>query len=175
MTMQAISPLSAGFITSDGAMTGKNDGDGSASFADLLASTGTGSPSPQEIRSAAAAHMMKRIAQVGFAQFAAEQQQEKKMMRVLGILEAESPPDEQQVLQGIQDDFARNPPNGLQDMFARIDKIVQALPSSGPNGGLGERMQVVVKQIRQMMEEPDNALAKRAQDDGLNLASIGGP
>jgi hypothetical protein len=174
MTMQAITPLSAGFVTADGAMTGKNSADGSASFADLLASTEAGAPSPEEIQAAAAEHMMQRIAQVGFVQFAAEQQQENKMMRVLGILEAESPPDEQAVLQGIQDDFARNPPNGLQDMFSRIDKIVQAVPSNIGNDELGERMQAVVKQIRQMMEQPDNVLAKRAQDDGLNLASIGG-
>ena len=170
--MQAISPLSAGFITSDGAMTGKNARDGSASFADLLASTGTGSPSPQEIRSAAAAHMMQRIAQVGFVQYAAEQQQEKKMMRVLGILEGESPPDVQSFLTGIQSDFERNPPDGLQDMYARIDKAVSAIPPNVDNN-LSGRLQVVAKEIHQMMDEPDNALVQRAQADGLTAALTG--
>src|SRR6185437_14907532 len=118
------------------------------------------------IRSAAAAHMMQRIAQVGFVQFAAEQQQVKKMMRVLGLLEAESPPDERAVLQGIQDDFARNPPNGLQDMYARIDKVVEAIPPNADND-LHGRMEAVVKEIHRMMDEPDNALAERARADGL--------
>jgi hypothetical protein len=174
VTVQEISPLSAGFSDASGVMTGKNSGDTSASFADLLASVSAedGSPpSPQEIQAAAAAHMMQRIAQVGFVQFAAEQQQEAKMMRVLGLLEAGSPPDEQSVLQGIQDDFARNPPNGLQDMYARIDKIVSAIPPSVDND-LHGRMAIVVKEIRQMMDEPDNALAQRAQADGLNLTSV---
>ena len=170
--MQAISPLSAGFVTADGVLTGKNSADGSASFADLLASVSAedGSPpTPQEIRSAATAHMMQRIAQVGFAQFAAEQQQEKKMMRVLGLLEASSPPDERSVLQGIQDDFARNPPNGLQDMYARIDKVVEAIPPT-VDSDLHGRMEAVVKEIHRMMDEPDNAQAQRAQADGLAAA-----
>jgi hypothetical protein len=172
MTMQAISPLSAGFITADGAMTGKNSTDGSASFADLLASVSADAgspPSPQEIRAAAKAQMMQRIAQVGFVKYAEEQQQEKKMMRVLGILEAESPPDVQSVLKGIQYDFERNPPDGLQDMYARIDKVVSAIPPNVDNN-LSGRMKVVEQEIHQMMDEPDQALAQRAQADGLSTA-----
>jgi len=173
--MQAITPLSAGFVTADGTLTGKNGGDTSASFTDLLASVSADAgspPSPQEIRSAAQAHMMQRIAQVGFVQYAAEQQQEKKMMRVLGILEGESPPDVQSFLTGIQSDFERNPPDGLQDMYARIDKAVSAIPPNVDNN-LSGRLQVVAKEIHQMMDEPDNALVQRAQADGLTAVLTG--
>jgi hypothetical protein len=175
MTMEAITPLSAGFITAAGAMTGTNSGDTSASFTDLLASVSADAgspPSPQEIRSAAQAHMMQRIAQVGFVQYAVEQQQETKMMRVLGILEAESPPDVKSVLTGIQSDFERNPPDGLQDMYARIAKAVSAIPPNVDNN-LSGRLQVVEEEIHQMMDEPDNALVQRAQADGLTAAVPG--
>ncbi len=172
MTTQAISPLSAGFITPDGAMTGKNSGDGSASFADLLSSVAADAgspPSPQEIEQATRAHMAQRIAQVGFVQYLQEQQQEKKMLRVLRILQAESPPDEQAVLTRLQNDFERNPPNGLPDMYARIDKAVAEIPPPQPPkfDNLRDRMKIVDQEIRQMMNDPDNALALREHADGL--------
>lgn len=94
------------------------------------------------------------------------------MMRVLSILEAESPPDEQSVLQGIQYDFERNPPDGLQDMYARIDKAVGAISPDAPNN-LAARMQAVASDIRQMMDEPDSALAQREQADGLTPSLSG--
>lgn len=173
MTMQTITPLSAGFVTASGAMTGNNSTQDPASFADLLSSVSADAgspPTPQEIQSAAQAQMMQRIAQVGFVQYAEEQQQDKKMMRVLDVLEAEVPPDEQSVLKGIQYDFERNPPDGTQDMYARISKTIGAISPNADNDLRG-RMEAIEQKIHQMMDEPDDALVKRAQADGLNLAS----
>ncbi|MBV8536535.1 MAG: hypothetical protein JO128_13140 [Alphaproteobacteria bacterium] len=176
MTMQAITPLSAGFVDASGNLTGKNSGDGSASFADLLSSVAADAgspPSPQEIEAATKAHMVQRISQVGFVQYLQEQQQEKKMLRVFRILAAESPPDEQAVLNRIQNDFERNPPDGLQDMYARIDQAVAAIPPPEPPNydNLRDRMKVVDQEIHQMMNDSDNALALREHADGLSTFS----
>jgi hypothetical protein len=175
MTMQTVSPLNAGFITADGTFTGSNVGDHSAGFADLVASVmaDAGSPpSPQEIRAADNAHMMQRIAQVGFAGYIREQQQERKMLRVLGILEAESPTDIQTTLRKIQYDFERNPPDGLQDMYARLDQAVSAIPKTADHD-LRTRMEAIAVEIHRMMNEPDDALARREEADGLT-AVLGG-
>ena len=125
--------------------------------------------SPQEIKAAAQAHMLKRIAEVGLAQYTQEQKTRAKMLRVLNIVKAEGPPDEQNQIDGIIADFEHNPPDTTKEMFDRIHEWVKEIE---PNrlDHLQERMQQVEKRIEQLMNESDAALEQRERADGLAAA-----
>ncbi len=125
--------------------------------------------SPQEIKAAAQAHMLARIAEVGFAQYIEEEKTRAKMMRVLNIVKSESPPDIQNQIDGIIADFEQNPPDTTKEMFGRIQQWVKGI-APGRVDHLQERMQAVDKQIEQLMNEPDAALEKRERADGLAAA-----
>jgi hypothetical protein len=172
MNIQQIPQVAGGFGAGIGTPSGNNVGAAAANFADsLAAASGDAPPTPQEIRTAQTAHMYARIAEVGLQRYAVEEQQMKKMLRVLTIVSGESPPDVQGVLAGTTNDFLRDPPNGLQDMYSRISAVVARIPQDSTN--LRGRMEAVVKQIHQMMDESDEALARRER--AANLATtLGG-
>jgi len=143
---------------------------GHVSVSQEIADTGADPTlSPQEIKAAAHAHMLKRIAEVGLAQYTQEQKTREKMMRVLNIVKGESSPDIQNQIDGVIADFERDPPDSTKEMFDRIHQWVKGIAPGRPDH-LQERMQVAEKLIQQLMNEPDAELEKRERADGLAAA-----
>ncbi len=160
MAIQQISQAMGGFGGGAAPSAGSGGGAAAADFADSLAVAGSDvPPTPQQMRATERAHMYARIAEVGLAAYSAEEQEKTKMLRVLAIVGAQSPPDIGSVLSGISNDMLRNPPDGLTDMYARISAAVDAIPPGGTD--LHGRMQAVAKQIQQMMSDSDEDLARR--------------
>jgi hypothetical protein len=147
-------------------VTGKLRPPGTASFADLLEEQVPAALTRAEIRVRDQAHMMKRIAEVGFAQALKEQAEKQKIMRVLAVMEADAPPDTRAVLAKIGDDFQRNPPNGLDDMYARIQKRIDNIPPGLPNH-LKERMIDLFAKLKELMDQPDDKLKQLERSRGL--------
>jgi hypothetical protein len=141
---------------------------GSENFADLLDQLGASQPplTHAEVKARDQAHLLKRVAEVGFSRAMGEEQEKEKMMRILTLMEADSSPDMRAVLSSIGDDFQRNPPNGLNDMYGRIQKLINKMPPDTSNN-LKQRLSTVFVKIKQLMVQPDGTLKRLEQNGGL--------
>jgi hypothetical protein len=161
MTVQGVAgsgqgPLGAGF--------GHSGKIGSENFADALKAT----------NSAAAAKA--RVAEVGLAQYAREQHELKKLMRVLNAVHADSPEDIRKQLDKIMQGFEENPPKTVEEALKRIERFVDSIPKDAPDH-LKERMQAVFRKIKDLMaqanaEEADQ-LEKLRRAGHLVVRTIG--
>jgi hypothetical protein len=131
---------------------GKTGSDGSASFADLLANANDEAAglTPAEIRQRDRDHLLQRITEVGFARAIQEEQEKQKMLRVLSMMEATAPADVRAQLSDLAADFKRHPPNGIEDMYARIQTVIDSIPNNAPNH-LKDRMIDAFRRIRDLM------------------------
>lgn len=109
-----------------------------------------------------AAAAKKRVAEVGLAQYAREQHELKKLMRVLNAVHAESPADIREKLDEITDDLKRNPPKNVEEAYGRIQKFIAAIPNDAPND-LKERMNVTFRRIKDLMEQADKEEEEQLQ------------
>ena len=132
--------------------SGKTGSDGTATFADLLANANDDAAAltPAEIRQRDRDHLLERITEVGLARAIQEEQEKQKMLRVLSMMEATAPADVRGQLSDLEADFKRHPPNGIDDMYARIQKVIDAIPNNAPNH-LKDRMLEAFRRIRDLM------------------------
>jgi hypothetical protein len=164
MTILGISAIGDVVGTS---MSGKLRPAGAASFADLLEElTPAATLTRAEVRARDQAHMVKRIAEVGFAQTMVEEQDKQRMMRVLAVMAADAAPDTRAVLAKVGDDFQRNPPDGLDDMYSRIQNRIDDIRTDTPNH-LKQRMVDVFAKLKELMAEPDEKLKQLEHSRGL--------
>jgi type I site-specific restriction endonuclease len=122
-----------------------------------------------------AAEAKERIAEIGLAQYTREQQELRKLMRVLNAVHAESPPDIREQLDQIVDKLKQDPPKNVTEACERIEKFIAATRNDAPNQ-LRERMQALFRRIKDMMERPDDEverLEKLRRPERLVRAMIG--
>jgi type I site-specific restriction endonuclease len=152
MTIQNILGASGGSPGTVSAQSGKTRAADAEKFADLL-----------------------RVAEVGFAQYAREQQELRKLMHVLNTVHAESPPDIREQLDAIVDKLKKDPPKNVEEAYDRIAKFIDAIRYDAPNQ-LKERMQALFRKVKEMMAEPDDEterLEKLRRSGRLIHAMIG--
>jgi hypothetical protein len=147
MTIQGVAGSDPGFAGSGVAGSGKS---GPEKFADMLRGADS------------AAEAKKRVIEVGFAQYAREQHELKKLMRVLNTVHAESPPDIREQLDKIVDDLKRDPPKNVEEALGRIKKFIDAIPEDAPDN-LKERMQATFRRIKDLMEQADEEEEERLE------------
>ncbi|HEX2115086.1 MAG TPA: hypothetical protein VHM01_11835 [Alphaproteobacteria bacterium] len=161
MTIQGIAGLGQGPA---GASIGQSGKSGSEKFADALFAA----------RSAADAKV--RVVEVGLAQYAREQHELKKLMRVLNAVRADSPEDIRQQLDRSMEGFKQNPPKTVDEALRRIETFVEAIPLDAPDH-LKERMQVVFRKIKDLMAqanaEEEEQLEKLRRSGYLVVRTIG--
>lgn len=139
MTIQGVGRVDPALVGSDRAVSGKS---GPENFADVL-----------RLGDDAAA-AKKRVTEVGLAQYAREQHELKKLMRVLNMVHAESPADIRKKLDEIIDDLKRDPPKNVEEAYGRIEKVIAAIPDDAPND-LKERMNATFGRIKELMDQAD--------------------
>lgn len=100
-----------------------------------------------------------RIAQVGFAQYAREQYEIRKMMRLMSDFAENASHDLQREFDVIIADLEANPPYEPTEMYARIEGAIARMPESVPNF-LKRRMKEAYAEIREEMEKPDSELER---------------
>jgi uncharacterized secreted protein with C-terminal beta-propeller domain len=127
---------------SAGAIFGASGKTGSEKFADAL------------LAADSAAAAKARVAEVGLAQYAREQHELKKLMRVLNTVHADSPEDVRKQLDRIMQGFAENPPKNVEEALQRIERFVDAIPKDAPDH-LKERMEAVFRRIKDLMAQAD--------------------
>lgn len=100
-----------------------------------------------------------RIAEIGFAQYAREQYEIRKMLRLLNEFAETAPHDLQRGFDVIIDDLEANPPYEPTEMVARIEGAIARMPESAPNF-LKRRMKEAYAEIREEMDRPDPELER---------------
>ena len=162
MTIQAVS---ASTTSTGPSSAGNSVASGAASFEDMLQSSQDDAPplTRAEARQRDQAHLVKRIGEVGLAQAMKEEHDKLKMMRVLTLFEGQASPDVRDFLRKIGDDFQRNPPDGLEDMYGRIQSAINKLPQ----GHLRDRITEAFKRIKELMALPDDKFRQLEKAAGL--------
>jgi hypothetical protein len=123
---------------------------GSERFADAL------------LAASSAAEAKARVAEVGLAQYAREQHELKKLMRVLNTIHAEAPEDIRRQLDKVMQGFAENPPNNAEEALKRIERFVEAIPNDASDH-LKERMQATFRMIKELMARADAEEAEQLE------------
>lgn len=161
MTVQGITGPVQGLA---GGVSGAAGKTGQENFADAL------------LAADSAAAAKARVVEVGLAQYAREQQELKKLMRVLSAVHAESPEDIRKQLDKIMQGFEEDPPKTVEEAMKRIERFVDAIPKDAPDH-LKERMEATVRRIKDLMaqahaEEADQ-LEKLRRSGYLVVRTIG--
>jgi hypothetical protein len=161
MTVQGISGSGQGLA---GAGLGQSGKIGSEKFADAL------------LAARSAADAKARVVEVGLAQYAREQHELKKLMRVLNAVHADSPEDIRQQLDKIMEGFEQNPPKNVDEALKRIERFIEAIPLDAPDH-LKERMQAVFRKIKELMAqanaEEEEQLEKLRRSGHIVVRTIG--
>lgn len=94
-------------------------------------------------------HAMERIREVGFQQYMREQEEIKKLMKILQLMEEKVDEELKQHLEDFQEHFTQNPPDNIQQMYDYMDSFAMGVADED----LQERLQAMMIKIREMMEE----------------------
>ena len=111
--------------------------------------------------------MEKRILEVGLAKYIEEQQEVKKMMKLLYLMKLRSRPDVAEKIQEMIDQFKENPPVNVAEMMNTMTSAIAGIPDDAANA-LRKRMEEILQEINDMMQLSDeeiDALKKEAVGD----------
>ena len=150
-------PVNSAFSLSAGAMAAGKVGESPEDFAELV----------RQDEVAAALHTRdrqrmierERIAEIGFARFAREQYEIKKMLRLMTQFAEKAPDDLRRTFEGIVADLEQYPPHHPEEMYTRIEAAIACIPDTAPNY-LRQRMKEAYARLKEEMKKPDPELER---------------
>lgn len=92
----------------------------------------------------------QRMETVGFVQYASEQQETQRMMRILETLKRDASPEIKAALGGFIENFQENPLSTAQEMYRSMSATATAIPG----------MEEILQKIQELMDQPEENLAK---------------